>query len=53
MAAKRPFEIVWSQKVIRSLADIAEHIGQIKRRSDDNFFLKCANEHFIVSGHSN
>ena len=30
-----------------------EHISQIKRRSDGNFFLKCANEHFFVSGHSN
>ena len=41
-----------SQKLIRSLADIAEHICQIKR-SDGNFFLKCANEHFFVSGQSN
>ena len=49
MAAKRPFQIVYSQKLIRSLADIAEDIGQIKR-SDGNFFLKRANEHLFVSG---
>ena len=52
MAAKRPFLIFCSQKGIRSLADIAEHICQIKRRSDGNCFLKRANEHFFVSGHS-
>ena len=40
-------------KVIRSLADIAEHICLIKRRSDGNFFLKRTNKHFFVSGHSN
>ena len=39
--------------LIRSFADIAEHICQIKRISENNFFLKCANEHFLVSGHSN
>ena len=32
---------------------LAEHICQIKKRSDGNFFLKRANEHFFVSGHSN
>ena len=53
MAAKRPFFYFCSQKRIRSLADIAEHIGQIKRGSDVNCFLKRANEHFFVSGHSN
>ena len=42
-----------SQRGIRSLADIAEHICQIKRRSDGNCFLKRANKHFFVSGHSN
>ena len=26
---------------------------QIKRRSDGHTFLKCANEHFSVSAHSN
>ena len=39
--------------LIRSLADIAEHNCQIKKRADENFFLKRANEHFFVSGHSN
>ena len=53
MAAKRPFLNFWSQKGIRSLADIAEHICQIKRGSDGNCLLKRANEHFFVSGHSN
>ena len=43
----------WSQKFIRSLADIAEQFYQIKRISDGNFFLKCANEHVFVSNHSN
>ena len=47
------FKIVCSQKFLRSLADIAEHICQIKRRSDGNFFPKRANELFFVSGHSN
>ena len=42
------FEIVWSQKLIRPLTDIAEHICQIKKRSDGNFFLKCANENFSL-----
>ena len=53
MAAKRPFFYVCSQKGIRTLADIAEHFSQIKRRSDGNCFLKRANEHFFVSGHNN
>ena len=35
------------------MADIAEHICQIKRKSDGKFFLKRANELFFVSGHSN
>ena len=38
---------------MRSLADIAEHICQIKRRSDGNCFLKGASEHLFVSEHSN
>ena len=33
------FENVCSQKLIRSLVDIAEHICQIKRTSDGNFFF--------------
>ena len=45
-------KIVCSQKLIRSLADIAEHICQMKRKSDGNVFLKRANEHFFVSDHS-
>ena len=36
------FKIVCSQKLIRSLTDIAVHICQIKRKSARNFFLKCA-----------
>ena len=47
------FEIVRSQKLIRSLIDIAKHICQIKKRSDRNSLLKGANEHFFVSGRSN
>ena len=47
MAAKR------KSKLIKSLADIAKHICQIRRRSDGNLLLKCANEHFFVAGHSN
>ena len=47
------FKIVWSQKLFRSLADIAVHICQIKRRSAGNVFLKRANEYFFVSGPSN
>ena len=35
------------------MADIVEHICQIKKRSDGNFFLKRANKLFFVSGHSN
>ena len=53
MAAKRPFLNFCSQKGIRSLADIAENIFQIKRISDGNCFLKRASEHFSVSDHSN
>ena len=53
MAATRPFFNFCSQKGIRSLADIAENICQIKIISDWNCFLKRANEHFFVSGHSN
>ena len=34
MATKRYFEIVCSQKLIRSLTDIAEHICQIKIKKD-------------------
>ena len=44
---------ICSQKLIGSLADLAEHICQIKRRSGGNFFLKRANEHFFISGRSN
>ena len=47
------FKIVCSQKLIKSLTDIAEHICHIKRRSDGNFFPKCANKHFFVSSHIN
>ena len=36
------FKTVCSQKVMRSLTDIAVHICQIKRKSAGNFFLKCA-----------
>ena len=49
----RHFKIVCSQKVIRSLTGIAVHICQIKRKSAGNFFLKCANKYFLVSGPSN
>ena len=52
MAALRPFWRCFLTKLIRSLADIAEHTYQIQRRSDGNFFLKRANEHFFVSGRS-
>ena len=38
--------------VYNLITDIAEHICQIKRKSDGNFFLKRANGHFLVSGHS-
>ena len=44
---------LFAPKLTRSLADIAEHICQMKRRSDGNFFLKHANKHFFVSGHGN
>ena len=40
-------------KEIMSLVDIAEYICQIKIKSDGNFFLERANEHFLVSGRSN
>ena len=53
MAAKRLFLIFCSQKGVRSVADIAEHICQIKWRFDGNFFLKRADEHFLFSGHIN
>ena len=50
-------KMIWNRLLpkgyIRSLADIAEHICQIKRRCDGNFFLKPANEHFFVSGRIN
>ena len=41
-------EIVCSRKLIRSLPDIAEHICQIKKGSDGNFFLKRTNELFSL-----
>ena len=41
------FEIVCSQKLFSLFADLAEHICQIKKRPDGNFFLKRANEHFF------
>ena len=47
------FRIVCFEKLIRLLADIAEHICQIQKRSDGIVFLKRANEHFFVSGCSN
>ena len=47
------FEIFCCQKLIRSLADVAEHICQINRRFDENLPLKCANEHFLISDHTN
>ena len=40
-------------KLIRSLADIAVHIFQIKRKLLETFSLKHANEYFFVNGHSN
>ena len=43
-------ESVRSQKLFRSLADIAEHICQIKRKSDANFFPNRVNDHFFISG---
>ena len=51
--AKRPFLNFCSKKGIGSLADIAEHICQIKRRYDGDCFLKPANKHFFVNGHIN
>ena len=45
--------IVCSQKLPKTLAAIAEHICQIKKGSDGNFFLKRADELFFVNGHSN
>ena len=36
------------------LSDIAEHLNyQIERKFDGNFFMKRANEHFVVSGRCN
>ena len=37
------------KQLIRSLADIAVHICQIKKGSDGNFFLKRANELLFVA----
>ena len=31
-----------------SLVDIAKHIVQIKTKSEENVFLKCANEHSLL-----
>ena len=45
-------QIICSQKLIKSLTDIAVHISQIKRQSAGNFFLKRAKEYFFVSGPS-
>ena len=42
------FTIVVSQKLFRSLADIAEHICQIKKRSDGSILLKRAKKHFSI-----
>ena len=50
MAATRPILHRLLTKDNWSLADIAVHILQIKRR---NFFLERANEYFFVSGSSN
>ena len=36
----------------QTLTDISENNCQIKRKSDRNFFLKCANEPFVTKGHS-
>ena len=47
------FTIVFSQKLIRSLAEIADYICKIKRRSDGNYFMKRSSEHFVVSGRIN
>ena len=41
-----------SQKVTRSLADIAVHISKIKRRSARKRILKRANDYFFVRGPS-
>ena len=38
------FNIVYSQRFISLLADIAVHLCKIKRRSAGNFFLKRAND---------
>ena len=43
------FEIICSQKLIRSLADIAEHICQIERKSPGNVFLKRTDESLLVA----
>ena len=50
MAIKRPF---WNCFLPKVNQVIAEHICQIKKGSDGNFFLKSANELFFGSGHSN
>ena len=42
-------QIVGSQKLTRSFADIAEHICKIERRSVGNFFLKRANISWLVA----
>ena len=41
------FKMACSQKLIKSMADIAQQICQIKRRSDENFLLKRAKDHFF------
>ena len=46
--AKQSLSNSFLPKVNQSLADIAEHICQIKRRSDGNLFLKRAKEHFFI-----
>ena len=46
------FENVCSQKLNRSLTDIAVYICQIRRRFAGNFFLKRPNKYFFVSGPS-
>ena len=35
------------------MADIADHICQIKRKSDGNFYLERANDNLFVSGCGN
>ena len=48
MPLESHFLIVCSQKLIRSLTDIAVHICQIKTKSAGNFFLKCATSIFLL-----